>query len=347
MSLYIVWDVSPEIFHIGSWPVRWYGLLFAMGFLIGVQIMTYIFRIEKKPKADLDPLLMTLVISTLLGARLGHFLFYEPGMFLQDPLHIITPPFAGLASHGGVLGVFIGLWIYSQRASSKTTGQTFLWLIDRVCIPATLAGAFIRFGNLMNSEIFGKPTDVPWAFIFVRDHEFSQVPRHPTQLYESLSYLIVFAVLFWYWKTYRKRSVPGMMLGISLVWVFGLRFVWEFFKENQVGFEESMSFNMGQILSIPAVLVGLFLVLRNFIKPTSLVPVALVIQSASLCYRCEHTSLVVDSRKDHQLSRSTDCGRPSADTQASGFESALLPLNAGALICDRKPVLKECSQPTS
>lgn len=315
MIQFISWDVDPEIFHIGSWPVRWYGLLFAMGFLLGVQIMTYIFSVEKKPKADLDPLLMTMVVSTIVGARLGHYLFYEPAMFLRNPLQIITPPFAGLASHGGVLGILIGLWLYSQRASSKATGQTFLWLIDRVCIPATLAGAFIRFGNLMNSEIFGKPTDAPWAFVFLRDHEFSQVPRHPTQLYESLSYLIVFAVLFGYWKTYRKQSAPGMMLGISLVWVFGLRFVWEFFKENQVGFEDSMSLNMGQLLSIPAVVIRAFLLLRNFIKPTLLVPMAVVLQSTSICYRCEHTSPLPDSSKDYQSSRSNDCAVPIAAKQ--------------------------------
>ena len=315
MSQYIVWDVSPEIFHIGSWPVRWYGLLFAMGFLLGVQIMTYIFRVEKKPHADLDPLLMTMVISTILGARLGHFLFYEPTVFFQDPLRIITPPFGGLASHGGIIGIIIGIWLYSQRASSKTTGQTFLWITDRICITAALAGAFIRFGNLMNSEIFGKPTDVPWAFVFLRDHEFSQVPRHPTQLYESLSCLILFAVLFWYWKTYRNQSAPGMMLGISLVWVFGLRFVWEFFKENQVGFEDSMSFNMGQILSIPAMLFGLFLLLRNFIKPNLLVPVALVLQSTSICYRCERTSSLPHSSEDHQSGWSKECNLPTANKQ--------------------------------
>lgn len=307
MIHYIIWDVNPDIFHIGSWPVRWYGLLFAMGFLLGVQIMTYLFKVEKKPQADLDPLLMTMVLSTILGARLGHYLFYEPAQFLTNPLQIVIPPYAGLASHGGVIGIMIGLWLYSQRASSRATGQTFLWLIDRVCIPATLAGAFIRFGNLMNSEIFGKPTDVPWAFVFLRDHEFSQVPRHPTQLYESLSYLIVFAVLFLYWKLYRKQLAPGTLLGIALVWVFGLRFVWEFFKENQVAFEDSMNLNMGQMLSIPAVVLGLYLILRNFVRPTFLVPVALVIQSTSFCYRCEQTSPMLDSSKSQLLSCSTDC----------------------------------------
>ncbi|MFD2570255.1 prolipoprotein diacylglyceryl transferase [Spirosoma soli] len=288
MLQYIIWDVDPEIFRIGSWPVRWYGLLFAAGFLIGVQIMIHIFRTEKKPLSDTDSLLITVVISTILGARLGHFLFYEPYMFIQDPLYIITPPFNGLASHGGILGIIIGLWLYSHRRSSQTSGQTFLWVSDRICIVGALAGAFIRFGNLMNSEIFGKPTDVPWAFIFLRDHEFSQVPRHPTQLYESLSYLLLFMGLFWYWKNYRNQAASGTMLGISLIWVFGLRFVWEFFKENQVTFEDSMSLNMGQLLSIPAILFGLILLLRNFIRPASLIPVALVVQSSSLCYQCDY-----------------------------------------------------------
>lgn len=297
MLQYIIWNVDPEIVRIGSWPVRWYGLLFATGFLIGLQIMTHIFRTEKKPLSDTDSLLITMVISTILGARLGHFLFYEPYMFIQDPLYIITPPFGGLASHGGILGIIIGLWLYSRRKSSQSSGQTFLWVSDRICIVGALAGAFIRFGNLMNSEIFGKPTDVPWAFIFLRDHEFSQVPRHPTQLYESLSYLLLFMGLFCYWKNYRNQAASGTMLGISLVWVFGLRFVWEFFKENQVTFEDSMSFNMGQLLSIPAILLGLILLLRNFIRPASLIPVALVVQSSSLCYQCDYQSALPASKK--------------------------------------------------
>ncbi|WP_461092333.1 prolipoprotein diacylglyceryl transferase [Spirosoma gilvum] len=288
MLQYIIWNVDPEIVRIGSWPVRWYGLLFAVGFLIGVKMMTHIFKTEKKPLSDIDSLLLIMVVSTILGARLGHFLFYEPYMLIQDPLRIITPPFGGLASHGGILSVCIGLWFYSQRASSQATGQTFLWVADRICIMAALAGAFIRFGNLMNSEIVGKPTNVPWAFVFLRDHEFSQVPRHPTQIYESLSCLILAFGLFWYWKRYRNQFASGTMLGISLVWVFGFRFIWEFFKENQVAFEDSLNFNMGQLLSLPAILVGLILLLRNVIRPASLIPVALVIQSSSLCYQCEY-----------------------------------------------------------
>ncbi|QDK82164.1 prolipoprotein diacylglyceryl transferase [Spirosoma sp. KCTC 42546] len=304
MLHYIIWNVDPEIVRIGSWPVRWYGLLFATGFLLGVQVMTHIFRTEQKPLADTDSLLTTMVISTILGARLGHFLFYEPYMFIENPLRIITPPFDGLASHGAIISIIIGLWLYSRRQSSQASGQTFLWVADRICITIALAGAFIRFGNLMNSEIFGKPTTLPWAFVFLRDHEFSQVPRHPTQLYESLSYLLLFIILFWYWKAYRNQSAPGTMLGIFLIWTFGFRFVWEFFKENQVAFEDSMSLNMGQLLSIPAILLGLILLLRNVIRPASLIPVALVIQSSSLCYQCDYQPALPASSKAH----STRCG---------------------------------------
>lgn len=295
MYHYIIWDANPEIFRISSFPVRWYGLLFAMGFLIGVRIMTYIFETEKKPLSDTDPLLMTMVLSTIVGARLGHFLFYEPTMFLRDPIRIITPPFDGLASHGAIIPIIVGLWLYSRRESSRATGQTFLWVTDRIAIVAALSGAFIRFGNLMNSEIFGRPTNVSWAFVFVRSQEFSQVPRHPTQLYESLSCLILFFVLFWFWKTYRDKLVPGTMLGIFLIWVFGLRFVWEFFKENQVAFEDNMAFNMGQMLSVPAVLLGLILLLRNYVRSTSLLPIALVLQSASICYQCEQQPIPTKS----------------------------------------------------
>jgi prolipoprotein diacylglyceryl transferase len=322
MLQYIIWDIDPEIFHVGSWPVRWYSLLFAAGFPIGAQIMTYIFKTEKKPLSDADSLLVIVGISTVLGARLGHFLFYQPAMFVHNPLEIITPPFAGLASHGGVIGILIGLWIYSRRESSKLTGQTFLWVADKVTIPATLGGALIRFGNLMNSEIVGKPTDVPWGFVFLRNQEFSQVARHPAQLYESLSYLVLFLLLVWYWRTYRTQSLPGTMLGISLIWVFGLRFVWEFLKENQVAFEDSMSLNIGQILSIPAILLGLYLLTRNFIRPTLLVPVALVIQSTSVFYRCEHTSSLPDFKKNHQSSPSNNCGALNANRQP--FEMRLL-----------------------
>lgn len=267
MLTYITWDVSPDIFTIpefmgfGPFTIRWYGLLFAAGFLIGQQIMTHIFKKEGKPLEDIDTLTLVMVASTVLGARLGHFLFYEPEVFVKNPLEIILPPFAGLASHGALIGILFGLWLYTRKRQS--TGQTFLWLTDRMVILVALAGAFIRFGNLMNSEIVGTVTDKPWGFIFVQNMEYNQYPRHPAQLYESISSLILFFVLFALWNKYKAATPRGLLLGIALIWIFALRFMYEFVKENQVNFEDTLPLNMGQFLSIPAVLLGIYLVIRS------------------------------------------------------------------------------------
>ena len=267
MLTYITWNVSPDIFTIpefmgfGPFTIRWYGLLFAAGFLIGQQIMTHIFKKEGKPLEDIDTLTLVMVAATVLGARLGHFLFYEPEVFIKNPLEIILPPFAGLASHGALIGILLGLWLYTRKRES--TGQTFLWLTDRMIILVALAGAFIRFGNLMNSEIVGKVTDVPWGFIFMQNMEYSQYPRHPAQLYESISCLILFFVLFALWNKYKAATPRGLLLGVGLVWIFAFRFVDEFLKENQVNFEDALPLNMGQFLSIPAVLLGIYLIVRS------------------------------------------------------------------------------------
>ncbi len=267
MLSYITWNVSPDIFTIpeimglGPFTIRWYGLLFAAGFLIGQQIMTYVYKKEGKPLEDIDTLTLVMVASTVLGARLGHFLFYEPEVLLKNPLEVILPPFAGLASHGALVGILFGLWLYTRKR--QYTGQTFLWLTDRMVLLVALAGAFIRFGNLMNSEIIGTITDKPWGFLFMQNTEFSQYPRHPAQLYESITCLILFFILFALWNKYKAATPPGRLLGIFLIWIFGLRFMYEFLKENQVSFEDSLALNMGQILSIPAVLLGVYLVLRS------------------------------------------------------------------------------------
>ena len=273
MLQYIIWEVNPEIFHVGSFSVRWYGLLFALGFLIGMQIMSYIFKKENKPVADTDTLLIYMVVSTILGARIGHFLFYEPEVLLHHPLTVITPPFAGLASHGATIGILTALWLYSRRKESRLTNQTFLWVTDRIVIVVALAGACIRFGNLMNSEIVGRPTDVSWAFVFMNNNEYAKIPRHPAQLYESLSCFVLFFFLLWFWNHYKERTPRGSMLGIFLIWVFSLRFLYEYLKENQVAFENTMALNMGQILSIPAVLMGIYFVIRSYQTPV-VVPTA-------------------------------------------------------------------------
>ena len=267
MLQYVIWDVNPEIFHVGPFSIRWYGLLFALGFLIGMQIMTHIFKVEKKPLADTDSLLIYMVLGTILGARLGHFLFYEPEVLLRNPLEVILPPFAGLASHGAFPALMLALWLYSRRQSSRATGQTFLWVADRIVITIALAGACIRFGNLMNSEIVGRPTDVPWAFVFMSNTEYAKIPRHPAQLYESLSCLVLFFFLMWFWNRRKERTPRGSMLGIFLIWVFTLRFFYEYIKEDQVAKEASMYLNIGQQLSIPLVLIGLFFLIRSYRAP--------------------------------------------------------------------------------
>ncbi len=262
--LQIVWDVSPIILKLGSFEIRWYGLCFALGFVIGYQIIAWAFKIEKKDSKDLDALLLTMILSIVLGARMGHYIFYEgqhffeaPGAFIYD---MLMPPYAGLASHGAAFGVLIGILLFKR----KHPEYNYLWLTDRLVIVCALGGAFIRFGNFMNSEIVGKPTDVPWAVIFKQNFEFTQVPRHPSQLYESLSCLILFLVLIFLYNKWREKTPQGLLTGIFFLWVFVLRFLYEFTKENQVEFEDAMQWNMGQLLSIPAILFGLFFLYKAY-----------------------------------------------------------------------------------
>ncbi|NME68409.1 prolipoprotein diacylglyceryl transferase [Flammeovirga aprica JL-4] len=262
MLTFIHWDINPEILP-GMLPVRWYGLLFSLGFFIGTWLIAKIFVIENRPESDADALLIYVVIATIVGARLGHVFFYQPDYYLRNPVEIIQIWKGGLASHGGAIGIIIALYLYSKDRPT----QPWLWILDRVVIPVALAGCFIRLGNLMNSEIIGRPSDLPWAFIFERAHVADPMtPRHPAQLYESLTYLVIFFILG---AIYRKENVKlrqGRTFGLFLVLVFGMRFVWEFFKEDQVAFEATMSLNMGQWLSIPAVLAGLFFFIRSFGK---------------------------------------------------------------------------------
>lgn len=273
--LEIPWNVNPIIAKLGTFELRWYGLLFASGFLIGFQIMSHVFKKEHKPQKDLDSLLFVMITATVVGARVGHFFFYEFDSFLQSPgkflIDMVTPPFSGLASHGFLIGALIALFLYSR----KHKDQPFLWVTDRIVITAALGGAFIRLGNLMNHEILGKPSDVPWAFRFNKfslnvDGSLKMTPetftRHPAQLYEALSCLVLCGMLFYLWNRFKEKTPHGLLLGISLIWVFTLRFFYEFLKENQETFENSMTLNMGQILSIPAVLLGIGILVYAFNK---------------------------------------------------------------------------------
>ncbi len=258
----ILWDVSPTIFKLGSFEVRWYGLLFALGFLTGFQIIAWAFKLENKKSEDLDALLLTMIISIVLGARIGHYVFYEGAEFSKAPIKylidMLLPPYSGLASHGGAFGVLIGLYIFKNKHKE----YDYLWLTDRMVIVSALGGAFIRFGNFMNSEIVGKATDKPWGVIFKQNGE--DFARHPAQLYESLSCLLLFFILIFLYNKWRDKTPKGSLTGIFFIWIFGLRFFYEFLKENQKSFEDTMSLNMGQILSIPAVIIGIIMLYKSF-----------------------------------------------------------------------------------
>ncbi|MPQ47108.1 prolipoprotein diacylglyceryl transferase [Marinifilum sp. N1E240] len=263
MLLSILWDVKPEIFTIGSFSVRWYGLLFALGFLLGYYIVEKMFKKDGIKLEWLDKLFLYTMIATVVGARLGHVFFYGWEFYSQHPAEIIKVWRGGLASHGAAIGIIAALWFYSKKVSKKS----ILWILDYVVIPVALAGCFIRLGNLMNSEIVGIRTDVSWGFQFVRASIFEpNAPRHPAQLYEAICYLFSFGVLmFMYWKTDAKQR-SGMIFGAFLVLIFTARFFIEFIKENQEAFEEGMSLNMGQWLSIPFVLMGAYFVITNLKK---------------------------------------------------------------------------------
>jgi prolipoprotein diacylglyceryl transferase len=256
---FIEWSVSPEIFHLGPVSVRWYGFLFAMAFVAGYFIMTWVFKKEGRPRTDLEQLSVYMIFGTVIGARLGHCLFYNPEYYLSNPIEIFKVWEGGLASHGAAIGILTALYLFSK----KKKNYPMLWTLDRVVIVVALAGTFIRLGNLFNSEIIGKPTDVSWAYIFTA---VDDIPRHPAQLYESISYFIIFLILlFVYYKGIEKNK-SGLLFGIFLVLVFMFRFFVEFVKENQSGFEEAMVLNMGQLLSIPFVIAGIIFIVKSF-KP--------------------------------------------------------------------------------
>ncbi|MEX0883974.1 MAG: prolipoprotein diacylglyceryl transferase [Cyclobacteriaceae bacterium] len=350
---YIVWSPNPAVFS-GFDRLRWYSLFFALGFIISQQIMIHFFKKEGHDENLVDKLTIYMVLATIIGARLGHVLFYEPARYLNNPIDILKVWEGGLASHGAAIAILIALWMYVR----KTPGQSYLWVVDRIVIVVALTGALIRFGNLMNSEIGGKPTNDDNGIVYARDTEeilgtlnlpiegiraykptdrndelagTGRVPvnfniqiskgnfeleeletalerdvkyaltrfgsslkyldedpdaplnyeviengdhylaviktfgiaKHPTQIYESVTYFLIFLFLFLGWRKYKSRIPEGLYLGLFLISVFGMRFVWEYYKENQVAFEEDLALNMGQVLSIPLVLIGVGLVIYS------------------------------------------------------------------------------------
>jgi phosphatidylglycerol:prolipoprotein diacylglycerol transferase len=365
---YIIWNGSPDIFTAGSFELRWYGLFFALGFLISQQILYYIYRKEGKPESDVDTLTIYMVVATIVGARLGHVIFYQPEIIWEEPLSIFLPfefsPFKftglqGLASHGGAIGILFALWLYSRK---KKPGQNYLQVLDRIVILVALTGALIRLGNFFNSEIIGVPTESAIGVVFVNplteslenkrfdpqdivesvgyrkndslpkgsngrvplsiyvffkqgtqeaearnmieytikgllsnrlyeffdkgtgaiDYEMTSqkegnlaaridtygIARHPAQLYESISSVFLFIFLYSMWRRYKENVPTGKLFGIFLIVIFGLRFIYEFLKENQVSFEDELPLNMGQILSIPLVVAGILVLVYSYRKKT-------------------------------------------------------------------------------
>ena len=256
----IHWSVDPNIFTLGTFSIRWYGLLFASAFLVGFHISKRIFSRDGLGEEYVNQLILYVGFGTIIGARLGHCLFYEPELYLAHPLRILKIWEGGLASHGAAIGILISLFLLTKKR--KELG--FMELADRVTIPIALSGFFIRTGNLFNSEIVGKPTSVPWAFIFSR---VVQLPRHPTQIYEALTYLIIAAFLFMMFQRFNATAKRGFLFGLFMTLVFGARFFLEFLKENQVTFEKGMALNLGQLLSVPAILLGLFLIAYSHLRP--------------------------------------------------------------------------------
>jgi len=264
--LFVNWHINPVLIHLGDWGIRWYSLLFVSGFFIGYYIFKWFCGREKISLEMLEPLLVTLVVATIIGSRLGHCVFYMPSYYFgswQGFLEIFMPWKGGLASHGGAIGLLIAMWWFSHRYG-KQYDIDFLWIMDHLCIAVAFAGCMIRLGNLFNSEIYGDVTSLPWGFVFELRGETE--PKHPTQLYEALSYLILGLVMILLYRNRMEKMFRGTFFGIFLLGCFGMRFIIEFIKEPQVGFEENMMFDMGQLLSVPFIVAGVALIIYAFVK---------------------------------------------------------------------------------
>ncbi|HTN68692.1 MAG TPA: prolipoprotein diacylglyceryl transferase [Dysgonamonadaceae bacterium] len=274
MLLFVTWDVNPEILSIFGREIRWYGLLWVIGLFVAIYVVQRIFDKEELPQKWFDSLFVYMMLGIIIGARLGHCLFYEPAYYLANPIEILKIWEGGLASHGGVIGIIIAVWLYSK----KVTKKSMLWTFDRVIVPTGFTAAMIRLGNLMNHEIYGGPTSQPWGFRFIENIPawkagappiFSE-PSHPTQIYEAIVYLIVFIItMYMFWKTDAKKK-QGLLLGIAMIIIFASRFLIEYVKHVQVESELIMRENtgliLGQWLSIPFILWGVWLIWNSMRK---------------------------------------------------------------------------------
>lgn len=253
------WAPSPEI--IPGLPVRWYGLLFVIGFFGAYYVLQKMFKTEKIEQKKLDSLVFYMIIATVVGARLGHCLFYEPNIYLKDPISILKVWEGGLASHGAALGIVIAVLLYIR----KNREFSFLHLADLLCVVIPFPAMCVRIGNFINSEILGAPCNLPWAVVFsLKD----SMPRHPAQLYEALAYLILFIVMVYLYFKKRSNFHEGFLAGIFLIVMFVCRFLIEYVKDVQVDFEHLLALHMGQLLSLPFILLGIFLIVYSYKKPT-------------------------------------------------------------------------------
>jgi prolipoprotein diacylglyceryl transferase len=267
---YFNWNVDPEIINLFGISIRYYGVLFVSGIIICIYILGWIYKRENIPVEHLGKLSIYGMIGILVGARLGHCLFYEPSYYLLHPIEMILPiaflpdgaikftGYQGLASHGGVLGLLIALFFYSRK-----TKHSMIDTIDLIAVVTGLSFGFIRLGNFMNSEIIGIPTTKPWGVIFER---VDNIPRHPAQLYEAIAYFIIFSIMMILYKKMRDGLKNGFFFGLATVLFVTARFIIEFIKENQVGFEDGMTFNMGQLLSLPYIVVGICFIIYGLMK---------------------------------------------------------------------------------
>lgn len=271
MLSFITWTADPILLDTSFIDIRWYSLMFLIGFLGGYKIIEKIFKHEGAPESWLGSLLIYVMFGTIIGARLGHVFFYEWEQYSQNPIDIFKVWEGGLASHGGTIGVALAVFLFSKFKAHRSV----IWTLDRLAVAVAMVAGLIRLGNLFNHEIYGHVTDMPWGFRFIDNVHAWQAgaqpiftaPSHPTQLYEALCYFALFGLLMWmYWKK-NSQERPGLLLGIFFVWVFGSRFIIEFVKNNQVAFEESMTLNMGQWLSVPFVLIGIVLIIYAMKRP--------------------------------------------------------------------------------
>lgn len=265
--LYITWNVDPVAFALGPVEVRWYGLLYAVGFVCGITLLAKMFKSEGYPEDWADKVLIYTIVATIIGSRLGHVFFYDWAYYSQHPAEIFMVWRGGLASHGGVIAIIIAMWCLCKY----TLHKPFLWLADRFMVPAVFVGSMIRLGNLMNSEIYGGETTLPWGFKFVREYPVGTptelIPAcHPTQIYESLSYLLLFAALLGIYYLTDAKKREGLIAGIAFAVFFLIRFLLEFIKNDQSDFEADMLLNMGQLLSIPFIVLGVFFIVWSLKK---------------------------------------------------------------------------------